>query len=318
MQIVFHKGWEEFLQAFNIAAEPSNNSTVESNRGSLAYYINNRAYRSGTTSLTYLEENMKLVYIGIFFNVSSPLTEVYNEKLEWLKTGGFLDDWKLYEYLPLKLEEIGPQILTMDHLEVAFLLCLAPLSLCFAAFIAELIWSRMASFYKKCSQKTIVKKKIYPKASHISRPEESLIEMKVEICQTQQGGQSSINTKAGQMKILFDKNSKSDFRFSSRFKERFIRPRFSRKIREELKVLGSGSHSNRHEHRKIAPRIGSNRKVAKLERYLRHFLRSTKSFIGSRLLSMTTSVTFQTPKILRSERKVHKCVHRKGSLRFHK
>ena len=152
MQIVYYEGLEGFMQSFNIAAEPSNNAIVESNRGSLAYYIDNAAYRSGTTSLTYMEENSKLVYTGIVFNDSSPFIEVYNEKLGWLKTGGLLDYWKLYEYLPPKLEEIGPQILTLDHLRVAFLLCFAPLSLCFAAFIAEFIWWRIATSHKQCSQ----------------------------------------------------------------------------------------------------------------------------------------------------------------------
>ena len=196
MQIAYYKGSKEMFQSFNIAAEPSNNSTVGSNRGTLAYYIDNRAYRSGTTSLTYLEENIKLYYTGILFNVSSPLIEVYNEKLEWLKTGGLLDYWKLYEYLPPKLEEIGPQVLTLDHLLVAFLLCLAPFSLCFAAFIAELIWSRIATSYMKYSQKPIMsrKTKMNAKVSQILKPEEFLIKIKVETCQTQQGGRSSINT----------------------------------------------------------------------------------------------------------------------------
>ena len=181
---------------YNFAVEPSNNATVESNRGSLAYYIDNGAYRSGTTSLTYLEENLKLVYTGILFKTFSPFIEVYNEKLEWLKTGGFLEYWKFYEYLPTKLEDIGPQVLTLDHLRVAFLLCTAPLSLCCAAFIAEMIWSRIASSYKKCCQKPIKKKKtkVCVKVLQISRPKESLIEIKIDTSESQLDKQSSLNT----------------------------------------------------------------------------------------------------------------------------
>ena len=195
MQVSYFKDYKEMMQSFNIAVEPSNNAIVASNRGTLAKYIDNRAYRSGTTSLTYLDEDHKLVYTGILFKTFSPFIEVYNEKLEWLKTGGLLDYWKLYEYLPPKLDEIGPQVLTLDHLIVAFLICLAPLSLCCAALIAELIWSRIASSYKKISQKPIVKKtKVSTNVSQILRPKESLIEIKVETCDSQQGGQSSLNT----------------------------------------------------------------------------------------------------------------------------
>ena len=194
MKISYIQDPKEMFESFNIAAEPSNSAMVGSNRGTLAYLIDNRAYRSGTTSLTYLEENIKLLYTGILFNVSSPFIEKYNEKLEWLKTGGFLEYWKLYEYLPPKLEEIGPQILTLDHLGVAFLLCLTPLSLCFAAFIAELIWSRIASSSKKCSQKPIERNKttVCAKVSQILKPEEFFNEIKVDTCRSQQGKQSSL------------------------------------------------------------------------------------------------------------------------------
>ena len=140
---------EEFMESLSIAPDLSNNAVVEGNRGVLIWAIEERFYRSGTTSLAYMEQDFELFYSKIIFKAHSPFIEVYNDILGWMKAGGLTETWRKYEYLPSKTEETGPQVLTMDHLRLAFNICLFPLIPCSLVFFAELVKPRIVNKYKK-------------------------------------------------------------------------------------------------------------------------------------------------------------------------
>lgn len=82
-------------------------------------------YRSGFSSLSLLEENVKTTPAGLVFRLFSPLIELFNEKCHQLLAGGFIAHWNNHEFNPkgfkMKLDKIGPQVLTMEHVNVCFL-----------------------------------------------------------------------------------------------------------------------------------------------------------------------------------------------------
>ena len=108
------------MESLGIASDPSNNAVVEGNQGVLIWAIEERTYRSGTSSLAYLEQDFKLFYTGIIFKAHSPFIEVYNDILGWMKAGDLIETWRKYEYLPSKPEGIGPQVLKLEYLRLAF------------------------------------------------------------------------------------------------------------------------------------------------------------------------------------------------------
>ena len=101
-------------------------------------------YRSGTSSLILLDEDYKTVPSGIIFKNFSPYLEIYNEMLGWLESNGLTKHWaqEFYGYTLKKVEDIGPQVLTMDHLKIGFVACIIPLVLSAFIFVAEHVWSR--------------------------------------------------------------------------------------------------------------------------------------------------------------------------------
>ena len=131
---------------FEIVAEPSNRATTEHAAGFIDYLES--LYKSGASSLTVLEDDYKLIFKGIVFLNYSPFLETYNEMLGWMEDFGFMAYWRdiFMKYNPLIIDDIGPQVLTMDHLTIGFLACCVPLIFCIAAFIGELICAR---FLKK-------------------------------------------------------------------------------------------------------------------------------------------------------------------------
>ena len=131
--------YEHFWGFFDIISEPTNRATTLTFRHTIKR-IQEDFYSSEIPSLVLLEEDYKMIYAGIYFRAFSPFFETYNEMLGWMETFGFIELWRRRaEYnLQSKSEEIGPQVLTMDHLRVGFLACLIPLTISAFAFFVEL------------------------------------------------------------------------------------------------------------------------------------------------------------------------------------
>lgn len=104
----------------------------------------NSAFRSGVTSLALLKDSTYKTYFrSITFRPYHPYFEMFNEKIGELISGGILQHLYRKKLNPKSQffveENIGPQILTMEHLEMGFAICLIPLTKAIIAFIFELL-----------------------------------------------------------------------------------------------------------------------------------------------------------------------------------
>lgn len=128
-------------ESLNIVAEPANKATVLI-FPSLITKLHNVAYRSGFSSISTLEEKNTQVYGCAPFNLFSPYFEAFNEKIHQLLSNGVSDFHFKAEIQPSLVkrakEEIGPQVLTLEHLGIGFQISLIPLILGGIVFVAEL------------------------------------------------------------------------------------------------------------------------------------------------------------------------------------
>lgn len=110
----------------------------------------NNLYRSGVSSLYALDETFRPFHFSFIFPFYSPFIERFDEKTIELHSNGLIEHWTKNFMNPKgiinKSENIGPQVLTLDHLEVCFLIILLPLILAFIAFAGEILHAR---FFKK-------------------------------------------------------------------------------------------------------------------------------------------------------------------------
>lgn len=140
-------------ECFEIAAEPANRAVTQKTENSFKTHVNNR-HRSGASSLSPLNEIVMSHSCGFGFKPFSPFFETFNEKIGQLFANGFVGT--LHENLtPDKrknFDDIGPQVLTMDHLGVAFVACLLPLGLSILVFFIEITHNRFKSAYPKISR----------------------------------------------------------------------------------------------------------------------------------------------------------------------
>lgn len=92
----------------------------------MPFLVTARIYKTGYPSSKLLDESMFSVFFGLTVGTYSPFYETLNEIVFDLMSGGILDfTHKCHSKFKDKrtkfnVEEIGPQILTMDHLDVCF------------------------------------------------------------------------------------------------------------------------------------------------------------------------------------------------------
>lgn len=121
--------------------EPENKLSFPSTSVALPY-IHNNHYRSGFSSLFKLKESFITVFNSIRHEPFNPFYESINTFLGDLAAGGFLNYWEQLLLNPrgfeIKIDKIGPQVLTMDHLLVGFKICLVPLIVSMLVFLVEI------------------------------------------------------------------------------------------------------------------------------------------------------------------------------------
>lgn len=120
--------------------EPENKFTT---LGSLSNYKSiNSGYRTGTSSLLLSEENIGSLYSGYFFAPHSPFKDIIVLKASHLQEAGFLSLWHKFAFNPKGKKpeslKIGPQVLTMGHLEIGFVICIICFMVSIAVFTAEI------------------------------------------------------------------------------------------------------------------------------------------------------------------------------------
>lgn len=143
------------LERCDVAAEFSNNISVLANEYMLKVVHDD--YRSGVSSLNIKPAVIQAWYLSLKLFEFSPFLQDFNEKAGQMMSSGILKNWniiKLPDTLVVSnvIEDIGPQVLTMDHLEVAFLVCCVPLVLSVVAFVMELLKSRFDSWTERLSR----------------------------------------------------------------------------------------------------------------------------------------------------------------------
>lgn len=135
-------GWD-FKLNFNSlekASEPSNKVIAVARLQDTQSELN---FRSGQSSLHQLHETLLTFFQGLIFMNFSPFFEEFNAQIGQMRDTGYFNfhEWSFnYRKSVIKraAENIGPQVLTMDHLGVAFIACMIPLSMAVVAFMVEI------------------------------------------------------------------------------------------------------------------------------------------------------------------------------------
>lgn len=103
--------------------------------------IHKGEYRSGISSIQIDNQPYTTFFWAHTFPEFSPYIEDFNDVLGRIISSGLGGSWKLFEveriFKRKESDDIGPQVLTMDHLAVGFFACCCPLVLASLAFIAE-------------------------------------------------------------------------------------------------------------------------------------------------------------------------------------
>jgi len=143
----------------DIIAEPSNKVTALYPPSFLRK--TNQNYRTGTSSVHILEKPLSPLFVGLRFKHHDPFLKTFNEKTSRLFEAGLTDRW-MYGFKPIPpKEEVGPQVLTMDHIGIGFLVCIVPLLFATVIFAFEIcskfIKNAWLSILKSVVEKILVR-----------------------------------------------------------------------------------------------------------------------------------------------------------------
>lgn len=139
---------------FDTIAEPENRATTIGTPLILDLITNQ--YRNGITSLSMVKESIGMLCFGFAFQPFSPFYDTLNRKVMHLIESGITDYWIIKHNFGrslFKIEEIGPQVLTMEHLEVGFIVSIAPLFISLLSFFLEITVHQFKKFLDKSKKK---------------------------------------------------------------------------------------------------------------------------------------------------------------------
>lgn len=132
------------LECLDIVADPAN-KMIETFMTVAVRRIEATFYRSGHHSLHIVRQTIYDLQFGIVFRRFHPFYEAFNDIALKIISSGIVEhlmrtQTKRGGEVDKKIEEdLGPQVLTMDHLDVAFLACITPLILAVLAFVVEIV-----------------------------------------------------------------------------------------------------------------------------------------------------------------------------------
>lgn len=168
-----------FQSCFDLIAEPANNIASLGYSYFVDELLNTQEnYRSGVTSILTLKETVNSFHTGVYFQPFDPFLEHYNKFLEEIQNTGLLSYWYYLVLNPkglkMKLDEIGPQVLTMEHLMVGFQVWFSALMTSVIAFIAEIGWKCLKSFMSKPRKTIVSHKKVRKPRPKVRKPRPKL------------------------------------------------------------------------------------------------------------------------------------------------
>lgn len=127
-------------EQLNRAAEPANKNFATVDLIHQQYLKRDYLKKSGISSLQ--RRSLGVFPILMKFRVHSPLFKMVRDLSFRMMDAGILpiELPEFFEnYKEGEPEDIGPQVLTMDHLGIGFLACLVPLTMSCVAFLGEVL-----------------------------------------------------------------------------------------------------------------------------------------------------------------------------------
>lgn len=132
--------FDDIRDGLKLVAEPINKAVAQLPEGTFTY-IMRRKQRSDAPSLFVLKEIVVNYPLGFAFKYFSPFFETFNDMIGRMLSHGFFKEMN-EQMVPSRRKQrydIGPQILKMEHLDIAFIACLIPLGFAVAGFLLEII-----------------------------------------------------------------------------------------------------------------------------------------------------------------------------------
>lgn len=107
------------------------------------FFINliSEKHRSGAPSLFALDGIGKILPGGCGFKNFSPFFETFNDVIGQQIASGLMNEFERLVSPPTvtRIDGIGPQVLTLEHLDLGFIACLIPLVAAIVVFCMELV-----------------------------------------------------------------------------------------------------------------------------------------------------------------------------------
>jgi hypothetical protein len=117
-------------------------------------FLYGKKFKHGVFSLHEADEKLPPNLVGI--NSPGSLKEITSLKISQIVESGlysrFIEDYKSQP----KLSDIGPQVLTLQYLEVGFVICCSLYALSFVVFVLECNWKRLERAFAGCYADNIV------------------------------------------------------------------------------------------------------------------------------------------------------------------
>lgn len=100
-----------------------------------------KRFRSGITSLNYIDKDFRPLVAGLSYKPHHILANKFSEKTSRLFEAGFNKFWFKQIREKVETEEIGPEVLTLDHIGIGFVSCIVILTIAAAVFVLEIFYA---------------------------------------------------------------------------------------------------------------------------------------------------------------------------------
>jgi hypothetical protein len=128
----------------------------------------NRLGRRSISSLRMMKQKLGVFPESFAMPRNHFLIESFDSVIGRMLSGGLIDYWRFRNVQPdKKIDDFGPEVLTMEHLGVCFLVCMIPFVFAIIAFIFEQIWYHRKKF------KRVNDVNIRQKLSIVKKPEKT-------------------------------------------------------------------------------------------------------------------------------------------------
>lgn len=115
--------------------------------------ILNSFYRRGVTSLSSLPQRLSALSHGFTFPMFSPFFDTFNVIIIRMLDSGLGNFWFQRTFYPKgnirKVDEMRPEVLTLEHLDVAFKIIMVAMAISCLSFLAEIVFFQVQKMFRK-------------------------------------------------------------------------------------------------------------------------------------------------------------------------